>query len=49
MITAQLPAGAIAGVMASAIGFGNAFWVCAALCAVATGLLVARMLPPGRR
>jgi len=42
---AQLLAGAIAGVTASAIGFGNVFWVCAALCAVATGLLVARALP----
>ena len=44
---AQLLAGAIAGVTASAIGFGNEFWVCAALCAVATGLLVARALPLG--
>ena len=43
MITAQL----LAGVTASAIGFGNAFWVCAALSAVAAGLLVARMLPLG--
>jgi len=42
---AQLLAGAIAGVTASAIGFGNTFWVCAALCAVATGLLAARALP----
>ena len=42
---AQLLAGAIAGVTASAIGFGKTFWVCAALCAVATGLLVARALP----
>jgi SET family sugar efflux transporter-like MFS transporter len=47
MITAQLLSGAIAGVTASAFGFGNAFWICAALCGVATGLLVARMLPSG--
>jgi SET family sugar efflux transporter-like MFS transporter len=49
LVTAQLLAGAIAGVTASAIGFGNAFWVCAALCAVATALLAARELSPGGR
>jgi SET family sugar efflux transporter-like MFS transporter len=41
-MSASLVAGAIAGVTASAIGYGNVFWVCAALAAVATGLLLAR-------
>jgi MFS transporter, SET family, sugar efflux transporter len=41
-MSASLVAGAIAGVTASAVGYGNVFWVCAALSAVAMGLLLAR-------
>jgi hypothetical protein len=35
-------AGAITGVTASALGFGNVFWVCAALSAVAAFGMLAR-------
>jgi SET family sugar efflux transporter-like MFS transporter len=35
-------AGAITGVTATAVGYGNVFWVCAALSAAAGGLLLAR-------
>jgi SET family sugar efflux transporter-like MFS transporter len=35
-------AGAITGVVAAAIGFGNVFWVCVALATVAASLLLAR-------
>jgi SET family sugar efflux transporter-like MFS transporter len=41
-MSAGLLAGAITGVTATAIGFGSVFWVCAALAAVAAGLLLAR-------
>jgi SET family sugar efflux transporter-like MFS transporter len=40
---AGLLAGAITGVAAAAIGFGNVFWVCAALAATAVSLLLARV------
>jgi MFS transporter, SET family, sugar efflux transporter len=39
---ASLLAGAVAGVTATVVGYGNSFWVCAALSAVAAGLLLAR-------
>jgi SET family sugar efflux transporter-like MFS transporter len=41
-MSAGVLAGAITGVTTAAIGFGNVFWVCAALAAVAAGLLLAR-------
>jgi SET family sugar efflux transporter-like MFS transporter len=41
-MSAGLLAGAITGVTAAAIGFGNVFWVCAALAATAVSLLLAR-------
>jgi len=41
-MSAVVLAGAITGVTAAAIGFGNVFWVCAALAVVAVGLLLAR-------
>jgi len=41
-MSAVVLAGAITGVVAAAVGFGNVFWVCAALAAVAAGLLLAR-------
>jgi MFS transporter, SET family, sugar efflux transporter len=41
-MSAGLLAGAVTGVTATAIGYGNVFWVCAGLSAVATGLLLAR-------
>jgi SET family sugar efflux transporter-like MFS transporter len=41
-MSAVLLAGAITGVTATAIGFGNVFWVCAGLCAVSAALLLAR-------
>jgi MFS transporter, SET family, sugar efflux transporter len=41
-MSASLLAGAITGVAATAIGFGNVFWVCAALSAAAAGMLLAR-------
>jgi SET family sugar efflux transporter-like MFS transporter len=41
-MSAGLLAGAITGATAGALGFGNLFWVCAALSAIAAGLLVAR-------
>ena len=41
-MSAGLLAGAITGVTATAIGFGSVFWVCAALAAVTTSLLLAR-------
>jgi SET family sugar efflux transporter-like MFS transporter len=39
---AVLLAGAITGVTATAIGFGNVFWVCAAFSVISGGLLLAR-------
>jgi len=39
---ASLLAGAVAGVTATVVGYGNSFWVCAALSAIAVGLLLAR-------
>jgi SET family sugar efflux transporter-like MFS transporter len=50
-MVAVLLAGAITGVTATAIGFGNVFWVCAALSVVSVGLLLARVAwtPPGAR
>lgn len=39
---AVLLAGVAAGVAATAIGYGNVFWLCAAACIVAGGLLFAR-------
>jgi SET family sugar efflux transporter-like MFS transporter len=41
-MSASLLAGAITGVTATAIGYGNVFWVCAAISAAATGMLLAR-------
>jgi SET family sugar efflux transporter-like MFS transporter len=41
-MSAVLLAGAITGVTATAIGFGNVFWVCAALSVISGGLLLAR-------
>lgn len=46
--TAGLLAGAITGVTASAIGFGNVFWVCAGLSAAAGGMLLARTVTQDR-
>jgi SET family sugar efflux transporter-like MFS transporter len=47
-MSAGVLAGAITGVTTTAIGFGNVFWVCAALAAVAVSLLLARaMQRPG--
>jgi MFS transporter, SET family, sugar efflux transporter len=40
---AGLLAGAITGITAAAIGFGNVFWVCAALSVLAASLLLARV------
>jgi SET family sugar efflux transporter-like MFS transporter len=48
-MSAGLLAGAITGVTAAAIGFGGVFWVCAALAAVAAGLLLARAASMGLR
>lgn len=42
-MSAGLLAGAITGVTAAAIGFGNVFWVCAALAVTAVSLLLARV------
>jgi MFS transporter, SET family, sugar efflux transporter len=42
-MSASLFAGAITGVTATAIGYGNVFWVCAALSAVAAGMLLVRV------
>jgi SET family sugar efflux transporter-like MFS transporter len=47
-MSAGLLAGAITGVTATAIGFGNVFWVCAALSAAAGGLLLARTVTENR-
>jgi predicted MFS family arabinose efflux permease len=41
-MAASLLAGAVTGVTATAIGYGNVFWVCAAISAGATGMLLAR-------
>jgi SET family sugar efflux transporter-like MFS transporter len=41
-MAASLLAGAVAGVTATAVGYGNVFWVCAALSALAGILLLAR-------
>jgi SET family sugar efflux transporter-like MFS transporter len=41
-MSASLLAGAITGVAAATIGFGNVFWVCAALAASAVSMLLAR-------
>jgi MFS transporter, SET family, sugar efflux transporter len=45
-MSAGLLAGAIAGVTADAVGYGNVFWVCAALSAVGAGLLIASSRAP---
>jgi SET family sugar efflux transporter-like MFS transporter len=42
-MSASLFAGAITGATAAAVGFGGVFWVCAALSAVAGGLLLASL------
>jgi MFS transporter, SET family, sugar efflux transporter len=41
-MSASLLAGAVTGVTASAIGYGNVFWVCAGLSVFATGMLLVR-------
>ena len=41
-MSASLFAGAITGVTATAIGYGNVFWVCAALSTAAGGMLLVR-------
>jgi len=41
-MAAVMVAGALTGVTATAVGYGNVFWVCAALSAAAGGLLLAR-------
>lgn len=41
--TSAMVAGTITGVTASAIGYGNVFWVCAALSAAAVLLMLARL------
>ncbi len=46
--SAQMIAGAVTGVTASALGYGNVFWVCAALSAIAALGMLAR-LALGRR
>ena len=40
---ASLLAGAVAGVTATVVGYGNSFWVCAALSGLAVALLLARV------
>jgi predicted MFS family arabinose efflux permease len=47
-MAAIMLAGAITGVTAAAIGFGNVFWVCAAIAVVAGSLLAARSGRPAR-
>lgn len=44
-MSSVLLAGAITGVTSTAVGYGNVFWVCAALSAAAGGLLLARAFP----
>jgi MFS transporter, SET family, sugar efflux transporter len=46
--SASMIAGAVTGVTASAFGYGNVFWVCAALSAVAALGVLARLVL-GRR
>jgi len=46
-MSASLLAGAITGVTAAAVGYGGVFWACAALAAVAGGLLLASSASPG--
>jgi SET family sugar efflux transporter-like MFS transporter len=46
-MTAALLAGATTGVTAAQIGYGNVFWVCAALCLLGTALLVSRSYASG--
>ena len=41
-MAASLLAGAVAGVTATVVGYGNVFWACAVLAAVAGALLLAR-------
>jgi SET family sugar efflux transporter-like MFS transporter len=48
-MAAVMLAGAITGVTATAVGYGNVFWVCAALSAAAGGLLLARTAQPPLR
>jgi SET family sugar efflux transporter-like MFS transporter len=43
---AQLLAGGITGVVAAQAGYRDVFWICAGLCALATALLLCRMLAP---
>ncbi len=45
-MAAVMLAGAVTGVTATAVGYGNVFWVCAALSAAAGGLLLARTARP---
>ena len=42
ILVAMVQHEAPSGVTATAIGFGNVFWVCAGLCAVSAALLLAR-------
>ena len=48
-MAAVMFAGAITGVAATAVGYGNVFWACAALSAGAGGLLLARTARPALR
>ena len=45
-MAAVMLAGAVTGVTATALGYGNVFWACAALSAAAGGLLLARTVRP---
>jgi SET family sugar efflux transporter-like MFS transporter len=48
-MAASVLAGAVTGIAASAVGYGNVFWVCAALSLVACGLLaIGPGVRPGR-
>lgn len=40
---AQLLGGAVTGVVADEVGYGNVFWICAGLCALATVFLLCRL------
>jgi SET family sugar efflux transporter-like MFS transporter len=48
-MAAVMLAGAVTGVTATALGYGNVFWVCAALSAAGGGLLLARTVRPPLR
>ena len=49
--SASLVSGALAGVVASEVGYGGVFWACAALSAVSVALMLARVVlgPPSPR